>query len=237
VEPFEHLELEELFLRNYDVYYKKFNVPNVSSINLSGYVPDFTNVTANLKQLNLDSLTSFFSGPVRVIQLGCPNLEHFSLVNSNVTNEEFQLLDWSLWPRLIGLNFEQNYTLTLLPGCPTTIQELRIAYTGIDFRFLDPLLLQNLRNLHCYVGLNAFQCFRMVPGLNDLKIVFKEFIHDEKMIWASLDVLHNLKRLTLKFKEYFNVHRLAKEARYYCQENLHVSLETTLIRRFNEIKD
>lgn len=106
---------------------------NLESLELFGVLTDsnmnaLTKKTSTLKTLFLHHQSICTWKDTRCLQINCPNLEEFGISSSSLLDSDLEKFDWTLWPRLHTLIFDQNYILWKYAVWPPALRHLRICY-------------------------------------------------------------------------------------------------------------
>jgi hypothetical protein len=119
-----------------------------------------------------------------------------------VIASELALFNWTKWPLLDSLDFENNYTLNNIPNLPKTLKSLRIAYTNVDV----PQDIHGLQSMSCSLHMNAetYRFFQNQKCLDTLMLHFKDFLKYSAIpVEVFFTCFEKLKLLQVHFCEYF----------------------------------
>ena len=189
---------------------------------LYGLVPVLDNPCSQLKSLDLHTIPCFFQelnrkSSVPWFQSQLQGLESFSLINSNVTNEEMTQFEWVRWPRLKHLNLECNYTLNALTNVPTGLSTLRLAFTNVRLPLDSLEHVQSLSASICMDLTTAQFLKTRVPQLRHIALDLTQFWSDSSFFWTSCS---HLETIRIHFKEYFASSDLLQVVRKECTRSL-----------------
>jgi hypothetical protein len=177
---------------------KALQEKHLKSLELNGILTDALISRMHFKSHSLTRLYLHFQGvcnwdTARCLQTSTPNIEYFGLRSSNLMSHQLDNFDWSLWPNLKGLDFENNYTLVGQINVPKTLKKLYIAFTKaiVDL----PEGLEDFSSNVFYFQLVSLKHIRKLRlhflsfWLDDYETIFKDFQTVE---------------MSILFKEYFD---------------------------------
>jgi len=161
-------------------------------------------------------------------------LKHLAIINSNVTVEELDMLDFETWPCLMSLDFRENYTLIGLPrSLPKGLVDLDLRNTSVTCEKIRPLC--NLQKL----GLGLFYSVSEIEFVSNCCLTLqhldvcinKLMAHQSSSLslcqcnactfWTILSNHSSLKSLSIRLREYIAQPEFCKKIRKMLP-NIHV---------------
>jgi hypothetical protein len=178
---------------------KAFSTP-LQSLEIMGILTDenmkHLPVSKTLKKLFLHYQSFCNWDFVRYLQLSCPLIESFGILSSTLIDVDVFKFDWSLWPNLHTLNFDQNYILQNYPPWPSQLKHLSLVQCKSELP-LDLISLKiRIPNLSV---LKEF--IQSQTSLRHLSITFTKYIPPFWIADDFWDYCGDLITLHFEFKE------------------------------------
>jgi hypothetical protein len=167
----------------------------------------------SLKKLFLHHQSACTWKNTQKLQIQSPNVEEFGISASSLLDSDLELFNWTLWPNLKTLIFDQNYILWKYSKWPKGLKNLRICYC------VPESLPSNLESLaviiqgSCAATFARWETCLKRQNLKSLTITFSNFLplfwSPTEPFWTQCETLEVL-QINLReriFPEYMNLLR------------------------------
>ncbi len=173
---------------------------SLRSLEVTGILTDDLMSRMSIRSHSITKLTLHYQSLctwkfANVLQTCLPNLEYFALRSSNLLAEHLDNFTWSRWPKLVGLDFENNGTLRGPLNVPASLKKLYLAFTHAFVETLPA-------GLEDYSTNTYFFELKKLTTIKRLRIHLLVFWNDD----YSLDSFRDLTAtsMSILFKDFFS---------------------------------
>jgi hypothetical protein len=184
--------------------------------------------TLKTLRLNNEGICSWVQA--RQMQSFFPNIEHFSLRSSNLLRSDLDdNFDFSLWPHLKSLDFNNNYTLNISNFQWPPLESLKIlnckVLPSMDICVNKKSSLTNFLSINACITELSINCYPStikeisgLPHLKKLHLSLLSYLRSDLL--ADFSFLSKLELLQITFQEKLEVSVYMKNIRRLCPNTL-----------------